>query len=231
MWQAIEAIAADFAADPAVRVVVITGAGEKAFVSGADISQFETLRADPDAQGQYDRMTAPGRAALAGLDKPTIAMIRGFCIGGGLGIALGADIRIAAEDARFAIPAAKLGLAYAASGLKRLVDLVGPAQAKEMMFTGRQYDAAEALRIGLVNRVVAADALSATVAELAATIAANAPLTVRASRLTINEVLKDPAERDTALMDRLFRACFDSADYREGRRAFLAKRAPIFTGR
>lgn len=231
MWQAMETIAADFAADDAVRVVVITGAGEKAFVSGADISQFETLRADADAQGQYDRMTAPGRAALAALDKPTIAMIRGYCIGGGLGIALGADIRIAAEDARFAIPAAKLGLAYAAAGLKRLVDLVGPAQAKEIMFTARQYDAAEALRIGLVNRVVPVGELAATVRTLAETIAANAPLTVRASRVTINEVLKDPAERDTALLDHVFRACFDSEDYREGRRAFLAKRAPAFRGR
>ncbi|MCU0983862.1 MAG: enoyl-CoA hydratase [Acetobacteraceae bacterium] len=231
MWQAIETIAADFAADDAVRVVVITGAGEKAFVSGADISQFEKLRADADAQAEYDRMTAPGRAALAALEKPSIAMIRGYCIGGGLGIALGADIRIAADDARFAIPAAKLGLAYAASGLKRLVDLVGPAQAKEIMFTARQYDAAEALRIGLVNRVVPADELAATVGDLASTIAANAPLTIRASRVTINEVLKDPAERDTALLDRVFRACFDSADYREGRRAFLEKRRPAFSGR
>lgn len=231
MWQAIETIAADFAADDAVRVVVITGAGEKACVSGADISQFEKLRADADAQAEYDRMTAPGRAALAALEKPSIAMIRGYCIGGGLGIALGADIRIAAEGSRFAIPAAKLGLAYAAAGLKRLVDLVGPAQAKEIMFTGRQYDAAEALRIGLVNRVVAEAELAETVGQLAATIAANAPLTVRASRVTINEVLKDPAERDTARLDQVFRACFDSADYREGRRAFLEKRPPVFIGR
>ncbi|WP_239451443.1 enoyl-CoA hydratase [Elioraea rosea] len=230
MWQAVETIAADFAADDAVRVVVLIGAGGKAFVSGADISQFEKLRSDAEAQAEYDRLVSPGRAALAALEKPTIAMIQGYCIGGGMGIAVGCDIRIASEDSRFAIPAAKLGLAYAAAGLKRLVDLVGPAQAKEIMFTGRQYDAAEALRIGLVNRVVPAAELEATVAELAGTIAANAPLTVHASRVTINEVLKDPAERDTAKLAAVFRACFDSADYREGRRAFLEKRRPVFTG-
>ena len=231
MWRSVETIAADFAADETVRVVVLTGAGGKAFVSGADISQFETLRSDAEAQAEYDRLVGPGRAALAALEKPTIAMIQGFCIGGGMGIAVGCDIRIASEGSRFAVPAAKLGLAYAAAGLKRLVDLVGPAQAKEIMFTGRQYDAAEALRIGLVNRVVPAEALEATVTELATTIAANAPLTVYASRVTINEVLKDPAERDTEKLGAVFRACFDSTDYREGRRAFLEKRKPVFTGR
>jgi enoyl-CoA hydratase/carnithine racemase len=230
MWQAVEQIAADFAADDGVRVVVITGAGEKAFVSGADISQFETLRGDADAQGQYEKMTAAGRAALAALEKPSIAMIRGYCIGGGLAIALGADIRIASEDSRFAVPAAKLGLAYNATGLKRLIDLVGPAQAKEIMFTARQYDAEEALRIGLVNRVVPVTALAETVGALATTIATNAPLTIRAARVTINEMLKDAAERDTARMQEVFRACFDSADYREGRRAFMEKRTPVFTG-
>lgn len=230
MWQAVAQIAGDFAADEAVRVVVITGAGEKAFVSGADISQFEKLRGDADAQAEYEKMTAAGRAALAALDKPTIAMIRGYCIGGGLAIALGADIRIASSDSRFAVPAAKLGLAYNAIGLKRLVDLVGPAQAKEIMFTARQYDAEEALRIGLVNRVVPVEALADTVETLARTIAGNAPLTIRAARVTINEMLKDAAERDTARMQEVFRTCFDSADYKEGRRAFMEKRTPVFTG-
>jgi enoyl-CoA hydratase/carnithine racemase len=230
MWQAVEQIAADFAADDGVRVVVITGAGGKAFVSGADISQFEKLRGDADAQVEYEKMTAAGRAALAALEKPSIAMIRGYCIGGGLAIALGADIRIASEDSRFAVPAAKLGLAYNSTGLKRLIDLVGPAQAKEIMFTARQYDAAEALRIGLVNRIVPVDALEETVGALATTIANNAPLTIRAARVTINEMLKDAAERDTARMQEVFRACFDSADYKEGRRAFMEKRTPVFTG-
>ncbi|WP_291295136.1 enoyl-CoA hydratase [Elioraea sp.] len=230
MWQAVEQIAADFAADEAVRVVVITGAGERAFVSGADISQFEKLRGDADAQAEYEKMTAAGRAALAAMDKPSIAMIRGYCIGGGLAIALGADIRIASDDSRFAVPAAKLGLAYNSTGLKRLIDLVGPAQAKEIMFTARQYDAGEALRIGLVNRIVPVEALAETVGTLATTIANNAPLTIRAARVTINEMLKDAAERDTARMQDVFRACFDSTDYKEGRRAFMEKRTPVFTG-
>src|SRR5690606_4456913 len=165
-----------------------------------------------------------GRTKLAGLQKPLLAMIRGFCMGGGLGIAMKADIRIAAEGSQFGIPAARLGIAYSFDNLRDLVALVGPTFAKEILFTARRLTAEEALRIGLVNRVVPADALEATVRDYAAMMAENAPLSIRASKMTVNQVIRDESERDMELVDRLTRACFDSADYAEGRRAFMEKR-------
>jgi enoyl-CoA hydratase/carnithine racemase len=231
MWAGVAAAANAYAADAEIRVVVLTGAGEQAFVSGADISQFEAERADPEANARYGRTSGAAHAALARLEVPLIAMIRGFCIGGGLGLALGCDLRIAAEGSRFAIPAARLGLGYEYPGIETLTSVVGPAFAREILFTARQFDSAEAAAMGLVNRVVPATELEDAVRALAEQIAANAPLTVRASKLAVAEAVKDPARRDLARVDAAVRACFASADYAEGRAAFMEKRRPHFQGR
>jgi enoyl-CoA hydratase/carnithine racemase len=231
MWEAVAAAAERFATDPEVRVVVMSGAGGKAFASGADISQFETMRDSAAAEANYSATSSMARKRLEALDKPLIAMIQGFCIGGGCATALVADLRITADDGKFGIPAAKLGVAYAYHSLRRLVALVGPAVAKEIMFTGRFLDAAEALRVGLVNRVVPADQLESTVREMAQVMARNAPLSIRASKVAIDQIAGDPALADQQKFDALYRACFDSADYAEGRAAFMAKRPPVFTGR
>jgi enoyl-CoA hydratase/carnithine racemase len=231
MWIGLAAILERFAADPAVKVVVLTGAGRKAFVSGADISQFDQLRGDADAQQDYDRMTSAGRAALAGFAKPMIAEIRGFCLGGGLNIAMQADIRIAAEAAQFGAPAAKIGNVYGLEMARKLVSLIGPAHARLLLYTGDRIDAAEAERIGLVNRVVAEDVLTATVRGIARAIAGTAPLSVFAHKVVINEAVRDAGERDVQALQTALKACLDSEDYREGRTAFMEKRLPQFIGR
>jgi enoyl-CoA hydratase len=231
MWQGLGEILDEFAEDGSVRAVVLTGAGNKAFVSGADISQFEKNRANANAQQEYDRLTGAGRAKFQNFPKPTIARIRGFCLGGGLAIAMNADLRIAAADSQFGIPAAKLSIAYAPESIKKLIDLVGPAHARMILYTARRIDAAEAERIGLINKMVADEDLSEYVFDLARTIADNAPLSVAASKLTINEMLKDESKRDTAAMARMMQICFDSADYKEGRTAFMEKRAPRWQGK
>jgi enoyl-CoA hydratase len=230
MWTGMAQALDLFAEDPAVRCVVLQGAGDKAFVSGADISQFEKNRADASAQQEYDRLTSAGRARLSAFRKPVIAQIRGFCMGGGLGIAMSADIRIASEDSQFGIPAARLGIAYGFDMVRALVDLVGPAHAHMILMTGDRFDAREAERVGLVNRVVPVAELEATVARLAATMAANAPLSLTTNKMTVRSVLKDPEDRDMGAIRAAMAACFDSADYREGRRAFMEKRKPAFTG-
>jgi enoyl-CoA hydratase/carnithine racemase len=231
MWHGLTEILGEFEADPGVRVVILTGAGPKAFVSGADISQFAANRADASAQKQYDALTSAGRAKLAGFPKPVIARIRGYCLGGGLGIAMQADLRIAAEDSQFGIPAARLGIAYGWDMVSRLVSLVGQAHARTMLYTGERLDSAEAGRIGLVNRVVPDADLNETVLAMARTIADNAPLSVAASKLSINQTIRPESERDLAAVNAAVAACFDSADYTEGRTAFMEKRRPKFTGR
>jgi enoyl-CoA hydratase/carnithine racemase len=230
MWQAVGEIFEAYEKDPEVRVAVMKGAGDKSFVAGADISQFEERRNNADAAAEYARIAGSGQAAMAAFSKPLIAMIRGFCIGGGLATAMRADIRIAAEDAQFGIPAAKLGLAYNVESVGKLIHLVGPAMAAEILFTGRRYKAEDALRMGLVNSVVPVEKLEETVREMAAEMVGNAPLTIKASKATILELLKG-AERDEALIDRMTRTCMDSQDYAEGRRAFMEKRKPVFIGR
>ena len=230
MWEAVATAAERFAADPDVRVVVMNGAGGKAFASGADISEFAKVRDSAAAEANYSATSSLARKRLEALDKPLIAMIQGYCIGGGCATALVADIRITAEDGRFGIPAAKLGVAYAYHSLRRLVALVGPAVAKEIMFTGRQLDAQEALRVGLVNRVVPVEELEGVVTDLARGMARNAPLSIRASKEAIEQIAGDPARADEARFEAMYRACFDSADYAEGRAAFMAKRPPVFRG-
>lgn len=231
MWDAMRQAVEAFGGDPAVRCVVLRGSGEKAFASGADISQFEKERADADAAARYATISRAGRDALLGLEKPLLAMIRGFCMGGGLGIAMTADLRIASDDAVLGIPAARLGIAYDAQNVTNLVSLVGPSRAKDILITGRRLDAHEALAMGLVNRVVPVAELEGAVADVTARIVDNAPMSMRASKLSVNEVVRGEVARDDALIAGLGRACFDSEDYREGRRAFMEKRPPRFTGR
>jgi enoyl-CoA hydratase/carnithine racemase len=230
MWQAALEIMADFEKDKSIRAMVLAGAGEKAFVSGADISKFKDERQQADALAVYQTTTDKVYAQLQAMPMPTIAMIKGYCIGGGTAIAVCCDIRIAAENAKFGIPAAKLGLGYGPARAKPLVDLIGPSFAKEMFFTGRQFDAAEAQGMGLVNRVVPLERLEPTVSEMARTIAENAPLTVRATKLVVGELMKDPEKRNLARCDEAVKECFASNDYKEGQAAFMEKRKPRFTG-
>jgi enoyl-CoA hydratase/carnithine racemase len=230
MWEATKRILDDFAADGAVRVVVLTGAGGKAFVSGADISKFASERASLEAARAYDVTTAATFSSIYEFPKPTIAMIRGYCVGGGVGLAVCCDLRICSDNSVFAVPAAKLGLGYAFTGLKRLVDIVGPAYAKEIFFTARQLNAQEAHAMGLVNRVVPAAELDSAVKAITDAICANAPLTIKAAKFTIGEILKDESQRDIARANELVEQCFASRDYTEGRTAFMEKRKPVFTG-
>ena len=229
MQEAIPLILGSFADDPEVRVVVMKGTGDKAFVSGADISEFEAKRSTPEAIEAFDRIGARAAASYRELGKPLIAMIRGFAMGGGLLTALRADLRIAAEDAQFGVPAARLGLGYGFDSVKPLVDLVGPAYAREILLTGGRFDAHDAMRMGLISRVVPSNELESTVRDLAQTIAQNAPLTIKAIKIAIDEAMKDQPDR--SLVDRLVAACFASEDYVEGRRAFMEKRKPSFHGR
>ena len=231
MWEAVATIMADFAADDSIRVVVMKGAGDKAFVAGADISQFKEARADAAAAENYAKVSERARAAMEGLQKPFIAMIRGFAMGGGLAVAMRADIRIAATDAQFGIPAARLGIAYAFDSLKKLVELVGPSKAKEILMTARRYNADEAFQMGLVNKVVPVDRLEAEVRDLCATIADNAPISVMANKAIINQTLLDPDKRDMGVVKRVTDQCFNSEDYAEGRTAFMEKRKPVWKGR
>jgi enoyl-CoA hydratase/carnithine racemase len=230
MWEAIPVILDHFEQDPAVRVIVLQGAGEQAFVSGADISQFETMRSSQETNAAYDKASEAASRRLAGCSKPTIAMIRGFCIGGGVAIAIGCDIRIAGEGSRFGIPAARLGLGYGAPGVKKLMDLVGPSFTKEIFFTARHFSAAEAREMGLVNRVVADEGLEAYTRQYCATIGDNAPMTMHALKRTVGELARGE-KADLAASEALVQACFDSQDYVEGRRAFMEKRRPVFRGR
>jgi enoyl-CoA hydratase len=230
MWAATSQILEGFANDPDVRVVVLTGAGGKAFVSGADVSKFDSERASLDGAKIYNSAVERANLGIYEFPKPTIAMIQGYCIGGGLGLAVSCDLRIASQNSRFAIPAAKLGLGYSFPGVKRLIDVVGPAFAKEIFFTARQFDAQEALAMGLINRAVPEAELENFVKTYADTIAINAPLTVKAAKYIANEVVKDESKRDLARCAELVEQCFSSQDYGEGRRAFMEKRKPAFTG-
>jgi len=231
MWEAMPKVLDDFGADPQIRLVVLAGVGDKAFVSGADISQFESLRSDPGAVQRYEELAEGAQTRLQLLDKPTVAMIRGFCLGAGVNIANVCDLRIAGDDARFGVPAAKMGLGYRASSMKNLVDVVGAASAREIMLTARQFTAAEALRMGLVHRVVPAVELEKFTAEYCQAIAANAPLTMRAAKRIIRELTRSPAQFDAAQCKSWVKECFDSADYAEGRKAFMEKRKPVFKGK
>jgi enoyl-CoA hydratase len=231
MWESLPKILDAYEADPEIRVIIITGAGDKAFVSGADISQFGERRGTMEAVKEYNAIADHANDRLKTCSKPVIAMIRGFCIGGGLGIALGADIRIASEDSQYSVPAAKLGLGYRFSGIKRLSDIVGPSFAAEIFYTARRFNAKEAETMGLVNRVVPNDQLEKYTRDYAMVIAENAPITVQSVKLIVKNIHADPADRDLAACAQAVENCFASEDYKEGRTAFMEKRKPRFTGR
>src|SRR5882757_823061 len=231
MWQGFGHALTEFRDDPEVRVVIMVGAGDRAFVSGADISQFEKTRHNAAASEEYSKRSEAQRALLASYPKPTIACIRGFCLGGGMQVAMLTDIRIASDNSQFGIPAAKLGIAYGYDGLKHLVSLVGPSWARLIMYTGMRIEAAEALRIGLVDRVLPGAELWDTTMEIARTISGNAPLAIQAAKITIAQVLKDPDQRDMDAIKAIGMACMDSEDFREGRTAFMEKRKPQFKGK
>jgi enoyl-CoA hydratase/carnithine racemase len=233
MWEAAEGFLEDFKNDDAIRVVVVTGAGGKAFVSGADISKFGKERSGTEAVNHYNAAVDRANNAFSNFPKPTIAMIRGYCIGGGVGLALCCDMRICTEGSKFAVPAAKLGVGYRYDGFKKLTDLVGPSFAKEIFYTARQFTAAEAQTMGLVNRVLpdAAGELEKYVKDYADTIAGNAPITVDSVKFIVNQAVKDADKRDLKGCEEWVSRAFASEDYKEGSKAFMEKRKPNFTGK
>jgi enoyl-CoA hydratase len=228
MWRAIPNTIASFNDDTTIRCIVIRGAGDIAFAAGADISEFENNRATDEAVQAYEAATGAAHRALEASPKPVIAQIQGFCLGGGVALALSCDLRYCADDAQFAIPAARLGIGYGIHGHRRLVATVGHANAREMMFSARRYDARGAFDLGLVNRVLPTTELDNYVRTLAHDLAANAPLTQAASKHAINTLIEHAGDFTTC--EALITRCMHSADYREGRTAFMEKRKPRFTG-
>jgi enoyl-CoA hydratase/carnithine racemase len=232
MWEQMPEYVNDLASDDAIRVVVLRGAGDQAFVAGADISQFKDRRRNMSDEEEYRRISARGSDSLTTLGKPLLAMIHGYCVGGGVSIAITCDIRIAADDAHFGVPAARLGLGYHYHGMEKLMKLVGPAYTKEIFFTARtDFNAQDALRMGLVNQVVPKAELEGFTCDYAQRIARNAPLTIRSAKTSVDQLLRPHGERDLALLEKLIADCFNSQDYQEGVKAFSEKRRPQFQGR
>ena len=231
MWMDLPKAIRAFDADPEVRVIVITGQGEKAFVSGADISQFDTLRSSPQTQKDYEDAVADSMIAPLECSKPVIAKIRGFCFGGGLGLAAACDIRICSDNSTFRMPAARLGLGYGHTGIKRFTDVIGLANATDIFVTARRLDAADALRMGFVSRVCSAEEIDSVVDQYTQAISENAPLTVATSKFIVRQVCAHPAEQDLARAEEMVKICFASEDFKEGRAAFMEKRPAQFKGR
>jgi enoyl-CoA hydratase/carnithine racemase len=230
MWERVNVLLADYAGDDEVRAVIISGAGGRAFVSGADISKFESERANMEAQKKYEAISGRSYDLLYNFPKPTLAKIAGYCIGGGMNLAACCDLRFCSENARFAVPAAKLGLGYGFERIRRLSESIGLPKTLEVIYTGRQFSAEEALAMGFVQRVVGSGELDAAVDAAVALIAQNAPLTIGLAKAAAREIAKPDNMRDFQRLEAMVKACFDSQDYVEGRRAFLEKRKPNFRG-
>ena len=224
-WQALPALVEQLAGMADMRLIMLRGAGDKAFVAGADIAQFEDAFSGPTGS-RYDAATEHGFEALAQCAVPTLAAIQGYCIGGGMGLALACDIRLASSDSQFAIPAARLGLAYPANATRRLAAIVGTARARDILFTARRFDAAAALEMGAIHYCVATDRFETELSALQAQIAANAPKTLQTAKF----ILENPDAPEQDIRQRLA-DCLSSADYAEGRKAFMEKRAPVFRGK
>ncbi|HUS97829.1 MAG TPA: enoyl-CoA hydratase [Hyphomicrobiaceae bacterium] len=231
MWERVNELLTEYATDTNLLALVVSGAGGKAFVSGADISKFESERSTKEGFERYNNTSRAAYDALYNFPKPTIAKINGYCIGGGMNIAVCCDLRYCEEGARFGIPAGRLGLGYGYIGVSRLSRLVGVANAQEMFYTARQYSSDEARQMGLVNGILPVDQLDAHVDGIAATIGENAPLTIATIKAVAIEMAKAPDQPDHARLDAMVQACFESEDYIEGRRAFMEKRKPAFKGR
>jgi enoyl-CoA hydratase/carnithine racemase len=231
MWQAVPRVFAELDADPAVRLVVCAGDGDKAFISGADISQFEKLRGTVEAQIVYNKAVEDAYQAPMNCTKPVIARIRGICIGGGLGFAAACDLRICSEDAIFRMPAARLGLGYSPAGVRRFMSVLGAANTVDIFMSARKFNAREALQMGFVSKVVPVAELEQATADYAKMVAENAPLTVAAAKYAVQQWMKDEKDRDLARATKMVEACFASEDHKEGRKAFMEKRTPEFKGR
>jgi enoyl-CoA hydratase/carnithine racemase len=231
MWHEIAEIARRLGADDGVRAILFRGAGEQAFASGADISEFKENRKDKASAVAYNKIVEEAEIAIRECPRPTVAMIHGFCMGGGMALALACDLRFAAEGARFGIPAAKLGIIYDFDAVRQLVDLVGPAYAKDILYSARAMKADEAFRIGLIQRVWPAAELESQTLEYLKTVAANAPLSIRGAKAQMAAIFEGSSARHKEEMQAARLETFDSSDYKEGTNAFLEKRPPKFTGK
>jgi enoyl-CoA hydratase/carnithine racemase len=231
MWRGIPPAMQQFDADPEVRCVAFRGAGTEAFSAGADISEFDKNRSSTESVGGYDGLLDQVLHSIQNSLKPSVAMIYGYCFGGGIEIALACDLRYCAASAQFSIPAAKLGLAYNVEGHKRLLETVGHARAREIMFLGRRYKADEAAAMGLVQRVVPDAELEAFTEQVISELVANAPLSIANTKTILEEYAKSVGTPDHARMRAAMERCARSEDYKEGRRAFMEKRKPDFKGR
>lgn len=230
MWKAIPEILSDYEQNPEIRVIVIRGNGNDAFVAGADISEFKENRSDAEKAKIYHQATQNAFSQLRQIRKPVVAMIHGFCFGGGCALALNCDLRIATTSSLFCLPPAKLGLGYGYDNVEQVVKVVGMASAKEMLYTGKRYSGEEALRMGLIHQCVEDSDLLPLTQHYVKPLLENAPLAIQSLKFAIEESVKDVEKRQIEAVHQAMEQCYHSHDYQEGYQAFLEKRKPIFTG-